>query len=229
MLFEFTIKRQKRKTMALHVLDDASVEVRVPKWLAKREIDRFVKERSDWVVQQQQKRQQRLAAKPRFTQSERHPYLGQSLPLNIQAAGRNSVTVTDAAINLWAREPEDPQFIQSLLKEGYRAHAKKLFAERLQHFFSIMTLSCPKPELKVRVMKRRWGSTSNKKSASKSTITLNLELMKYPLDCIDYVVVHELCHLLEMNHSPQFYSHIAKVIPDWRKHELLLEQLALDH
>lgn len=221
MPFEFTVKRQKRKTMALHVLEDARVEVRVPKWLAKREIDKFVKERSRWVVQQREKRLQKMALTPGFTQGELQPYLGASYPLNIQKSSRNAIVFGEKNIIINSKEPDNTELTQSILREGYRAKAKLLFAQRLNYFFELMDLTCSKPDLKVRVMKRRWGSCS-----SKGIVTLNLELMKYPQSCIDYVVVHELCHLLEMNHSPRFYRHLAKAMPDWRQREQLLEQLS---
>ena len=207
--------------MALHVLEDARVEVRVPKWLAKREIDKFVDERSEWVQQQRNKRLQKIAQRPGFTHGERQPYLGENFLLHIQKANRNSIVFTDHSINIAAREPDDSHSIQAILREGYRAQAKPLFAARIKHYFEKMHLACPQPELKVRAMKRRWGSCS-----SKGIITLNLELMKYPLSCIDYVVVHELCHLLEMNHSPRFYRHLAKTMPDWRQREQLLERIS---
>ena len=221
MAVEFSIKRQRRKTLALHVLEDASVEVRAPKWVAKRDIELFVRQRSQWVLDQQHKRRQQLAAKPGFTQGQKHPYMGQHYPLLIAASASNHVSFQASAINIAAKKTGSPELIESILKEGYRAQAKKHFAERLKHFFPQLPITSEMPELKLRYMRSRWGSCS-----SRNIITLNVELIKYPSACIDYVVVHELCHLLEMNHSPRFYRHLASIMPDWRQREIQLEQLA---
>ncbi|WP_019528950.1 M48 family metallopeptidase [Dasania marina] len=221
MAFDYAIKRQRRKTMALHVLEDASVEVRVPKWLAKREIERFVSERRDWVSQQQQKRRSVLAKKPGFQSHAMHPYLGESYPLQISAASKNSVSLQAGQFKVSATLPQDEAHIKKCLTEWYRGQSKTFFVQRLQFYFPQLPINKKFPQLKVRVMKRRWGSCS-----SVGVVTLNVELMKYPLACIDYVVVHELCHMLEMNHSRRFYHYLASIFPDWRQRELLLEQLA---
>ena len=67
-------------------------------------------------------------------------------------------------------------------------------------------------------MNKRWGSLS-----PKGTLTLNLNLIKAPVDCIDYVIVHELCHLIQPNHSPKFYKLIKKLMPDYQKLKNKLE------
>ena len=75
--------------------------------------------------------------------------------------------------------------------------------------------------VEVRAMKRRWGSCRRN-----GKITLNLALMKYPLECIDAVIVHELCHLLEFNHSPRFYAHMTRAMPTWKQWDRMLTRLA---
>ena len=82
-------------------------------------------------------------------------------------------------------------------------------------------LGLPAPQLRVRKMRSRWGSCSRS-----AVITLNLELIRMPLPCIDYVITHELCHLVEFNHGPRFYALQARFIPDWKERKRLLETLA---
>lgn len=221
MTFDYSIKRQRRKTMALHVLDDASVEVRVPKWLAKREIEKFVNERRSWVLNQQQKRRLRLASVAGYSDGQQHGFLGEKYPLVIEVAKQNSVTFESGAWLINSKSPNDELHVKKQLTEWYRAQAKPHFVERIATYFPQLPITKAMPELKVRAMKSRWGSCS-----SLGVVTLNLELMKYPQSCIDYVVVHELCHMLEMNHSKRFYCYLASVFPDWRQRELLLEHLA---
>ena len=221
MPFEYKIKRQRRKTLAVHILDDASVEVRAPQWLAKKEIDQFVAERANWVISRQEKRKQLLNCQPSFKNGQQHRYLGEQYPLVINPAARNKLIYNQRQWLVAAKEPHNQVLIKKLLQEWYRSQAKQLFVERLGFFYKQLPITKNIPTLKVRSMKSRWGSCT-----SLGVITLNLELIKYPLSCIDYVIVHELCHMLEMNHSPRFYKLLASVLSDWRGRELMLEQLA---
>lgn len=221
MPFEYAIKRQRRKTMALHVLEDASVEVRVPTWLAKRDIEKFIHERAAWVLDQQQKRLVTLKSKPAYHSGELHYFLDQAYVLQIKKGLKKKVQCQDQHIVITSPLTEDAALIKKLLVEWYRAQAKIHFQQRLAYYFPRLPINKALPQLKIRHMKRRWGSCS-----SLGVVTFNLDLMKYPQACIDYVVVHELCHMLEMNHSRQFYYYLATVFPDWRQRELLLERLA---
>ena len=78
------------------------------------------------------------------------------------------------------------------------------------------------PTIQVRRMKTRWGSCSKK-----GQILLNTDLVQAPIACIDYVIVHELCHLIVPNHSPRFYSLLDQSMPDWRARKLKLEKCAI--
>jgi predicted metal-dependent hydrolase len=78
------------------------------------------------------------------------------------------------------------------------------------------------PKLQIRLMRRRWGSCTRQ-----GKIILNLELIKMPPQCIDYVITHELCHLIERNHTDKFYRILALVIPEWKKIKERLERFPL--
>ena len=84
-----------------------------------------------------------------------------------------------------------------------------------QRFPGILTA----PELRLRSMRRRWGSCSRQ-----GRVTLNVELVKLPLTLIDYVIAHELCHLFEFNHGKKFYQLLEHVMPDWKQREVMLKQ-----
>jgi predicted metal-dependent hydrolase len=220
--FDYVIKRQRRKTIALHVLDDATVEVRAPKWVPKIELIKFVEQRVDWIVEQRHKRIQKLALKPQFKDGQYHYYLGERYRLNISVAGRASVDVLDDCLFLKVRDPSNTEQIRKALEGWYRSQASECFEQRLFFCFE----SFPDwfqdkyimPKIIIRKMRRRWGSCS-----SKGEVTLNLMLMKMPLACIDYVITHELCHFEAFHHGASFYQLLSAVMPDWKERELLIE------
>lgn len=217
MSIAYRLKRQQRKSLAVHILEDASVEVRAPKWLAEKEIEAFVLQRKAWIYAQQEKKQQWLNAKPGYATGQLHPYFGQTYPLLIASAKQRHVEFTGKAIEMVLPKPDDKLAVKRLLKDWYRQQAQDCFEKRLSCYFPRLPVSTKMPSLKLRTMKRRWGSCS-----SRGVITLNTELIKYPIEAIDYVIMHELCHLLEMNHSVAFYRLLESLCPDYKQREALL-------
>lgn len=108
------------------------------------------------------------------------------------------------------------------LKRWYRQQAEQRFHQRLTHWMRHIDWLDKTPELKLRTMTSRWGSCS-----AKGRITLNTQLIKTPPECLDYVIVHELCHLREMNHGPAFYRLQAAILPDWQQRKQQLTKFPL--
>lgn len=223
--FNYYIKRQRRKTMALHVLADATVEVRVPEWVAKSTITQFVEQRSSWVVQQRQMRLQKLSQKPAYRDQAQHYFLGERRSLSIASVVDQcpqSGVVSDK-IQLKVRAPASELKVEKALLEWYRAQAARIFTERLlicyESFPSQGLPFRPLPKLIIRKMRRRWGSCSRR-----GEITLNLMLIRLPIKCIDFVINHELCHLWVFNHSQPFYNLLDQAMSEWRECEALIEQ-----
>ena len=223
--FEYIVRRQRRKTIALHVLPDASVEVRAPKWVPNRELAAFVEQRADWVVARRREAMQKLAQRPSFIPGQLHYFLGQRYPLSLSRAPRAVVQWEQGVFHVATADPADPAQVERALERWYRQRALGLFEERLfaciESFPAWFQDRYPPPELKIRKMRRRWGSCS-----SRGVITLNLALVKMPLECIDYVICHELCHLQEFHHGRAFYQLLAQVVPAWKQRESLVELFA---
>jgi predicted metal-dependent hydrolase len=219
MALDYRLKRQRRKTLALHVLDDATIEVRVPKWVSKRDIEHFFIQRRDWALDQQDKMRQKLLAKPQFVDGAVHSLMGRPVTLKVQDADQITVELIDGIAQLRLSGSDQPERIKQVWQRWCRKQAEKLFAERLAYWLKNMPEATPQPTLKLRMMRRRWGSCT-----SRHVITLNTRLIELPLDCIDYVIVHELCHLWELNHSKAFYTLLEKILPDWRERESHINQ-----
>lgn len=125
-----------------------------------------------------------------------------------------------AFITVTAPEQE-PTAIKSALDAWYRQRARELFADRLAAVAAPLRWVKQLPPTRLQFMTVQWGSCS-----PSGRITLNPLLVKAPRECIDYVLLHELCHLLHHNHSPKFYRTLDRHMPNWRVVKEKLDNLA---
>lgn len=102
---------------------------------------------------------------------------------------------------------------EKVLNKWYREKIIVIFKERLDYYYNIFNEDIPYPSLKIREMKTRWG-VCNKKN---NTVTLNLNLIKYDYDCLDYVIVHELSHFVHFNHSKEFWNTVGVYYPNYKE------------
>jgi predicted metal-dependent hydrolase len=122
------------------------------------------------------------------------------------------VKLTRGYFYINVQDKHDTERVQALLTEWYRRQAQQVFKERLDLCFAkLRFLDLDYPEWTIRQMQTRWGSCT-----PEGTIILNLKLIQAPKVYIDYVVMHELCHLKEPNHGARFYELLGHVMPDWR-------------
>lgn len=135
--FSYTLKRQRRKTIAVHVLADASVEVRAPKWLPKHEITAFLQPRAGWVQEQRQRLLLKQARTPDYADGQRHFYLGQRYELRVIRARKIHVQLAGGALQISVTDPTDNRKVQAALERWYRLQAAALFEERLFACFEV--------------------------------------------------------------------------------------------
>ncbi len=166
---EYELIRSQRKTLAVEIKTDGRVIVRAPMRLPKRDIERFLIEKSDWI------RIHRAKVLARQAQEEAHPVSA----------------LTDAQLL------------------GLKKRASVVIPERVAHFAPLVGVDYG--NITVRSQKTRWGSCS-----SKGNLNFNCLLLLAPPQVLDYVVVHELCHRKQMNHSPRFWAEVARVMPDYK-------------
>ena len=169
MTITYNLIRSRRKTLAVEIKSDGQIIVRAPYRMPKKEIDRFVLEKADWIEKHLNTVKKRQAARPqtkRLTSDE-------------------------------IRELADKALID--------------IPERVRHYAPYVGVSYGR--ITIRNQKTRWGSCS-----AKGNLNFNCLLMLAPPEVRDYVVVHELCHRLEMNHSTRFWAQVEKVLPNYRIH-----------
>lgn len=215
-VIEYTLTYCRRKTIGIYVSAEAGVEVRVPYFVARAEAERFVVEKQDWIRRKQQEFSQRpVRHEPQFAWGAPHYLLGEPVRFHCDPAQPHDILLP-------GRLTDSDQRIGNQIQGWYRQEARQLYNERHDFWRDRMSfMDLPPSVIDIRAMKRRWGSCRRN-----GKITLNLALMKYPLECVDAVIVHELCHLLEFNHSRRFYAHMTRAMPEWKKWDRLLVELA---
>ncbi len=222
-LIDYNLEFVERKTLGIKVYPDKSVNVSAPQESSIEKIREKLKRKASWIIKQQDffLSFHPLTPARKFVSGETHLYLGRQYRLKLHQSSVESVKLTGGYINVRAKNIGDKNVIESLLKIWYKEKAAQHFTELFNELKPISTSFYEDdPELKYRWMKKRWGSCDKN-----GIIHLNLELIKTPKKCIEYVIVHELCHLKYLNHSIAFYSLLEKVYPDWKTTKNKLERL----
>ena len=214
---EYTLNRSKRKTIALYIRD-GGLEVRAPLKMPKHEIDRFVASKEKWINDKLAKSNERAALRESFTlgYGDFVAYRGGQFP--IEAKGGNRIGFDDVRFYM----PPDlaPEQIKSACVMIYRMLARRDLTEKAHLFAKRMSVA--PAIIRITGAKTRWGSCSAKKS-----INFSWRLIMADDQTIDYVVVHELAHLMEMNHSPQFWKIVEGIIPDYKALRARLRELQI--
>lgn len=210
---QLQIIRAKRKSLAIHVFPgERPAEVRVPLKCPWFEIDQFIESRLDWLVDALQK----MAAEPEdshFRSGELHGYLGKTYVLEA-CFGRNGVVMTPDKLWVSCKEPGSEALVQKVFYDFLRRESEPIFRERMDHCLVDFPIPVVPTGLRVRRMRARWGSCSEK-----GEICLNTLLAQKSTDVIDMVITHELCHLVHFQHDRQFYQLMDRAMPDWRVRE----------
>lgn len=212
---EFKVVYSRRRTLGISVLPDATVVVRVPLRTSDKTIIRIVEEKSEWIKKHRDSYKHLHQNKPgkSFFDGEKHLFRGNEVVLKIEKSAKPFVWFSDGIIDMGLLKPEDPKAIKRLLYSGYKREAGQLFPELLDRMVLKHENQNFKPAgLVIRSTKRRWGSCSNK-----GLITLSTELIKLDNRHIEYVIVHELCHLKHHNHSSRYYELLSELFPDWKE------------
>ena len=214
-MIEYTLSRSNRKTVALYVRD-GFIEVRAPKRMAKRDIDRFVASKEQWAKRKLAELKKRAEEKREFllNYGELVTYRGKEYPIT----GRQGIDSGIDYAGFYMPEGLTEAHIKENCIQIYRENANLYLPERTFYFAEILSVR-PK-SVKISNAKSLWGSCSRKKS-----INYSWRIMMADDDVIDYLVVHELAHLIELNHSARYWKIVEKLLPDYRARRAKLRTL----
>ncbi len=219
---EYTLKRSSRRTISIRIKNTGQIIVGCPLKTPFTYIEKLLSEKERWIVQKLEEIRVKSPAviEKSFESGDLFYYLGKSYRLKIvekSITKKADLHFEDELMVLEISRADDKDKIKSSLKSWYISKAAELLVERIRIYSSVVGVS-PK-KVTVKEQKTRWGSCS-----SKGNINLNWKLVMSPLSVVDYVVIHELCHMKEMNHSGRFWELVEAVMPEYKVYRKWLKE-----
>jgi len=218
MLEGVKIVRKDVKNITLKVRPSGEAILTAPKAAGDDHIKFIMQKRAKWIAQKRAFFASFKTPQKEYVSGEDFKYLGRSYRLKVVQSKEERVKLQCGYLELFVKDKSDIKRKENLIYEWYYEKATLYFFNILQEFNKIVKQDIK--SVKIRQMKTRWGSCNS----YKSYINLNIELIKKPKACIEYVVFHELAHLLYSNHSKKFYDYLTLYMPDWQKRKEILER-----
>lgn len=214
----YTLLKTKRKTIGITVDRNGEVKVSAPLRISEKQIKEVVQKKADWIIKKVNeviKRNSNLVCR-QFASGEKFLYLGKEYTLEIveKDLSKDEVLMQEDTMAVYISqglsEESRKQAIKEALIKWYRQRFTEIVKERIEKYS--LQLKVAPCKVVIKDQKTRWGSCSKK-----GNINLNWRLVMAPLDVIDYVVVHELCHLKVMNHSKDFWNLVESILPEYHE------------
>ena len=216
----YDVEFVRRKTLGIFVDPDGSVLLKAPIDATREQIRQKVHKRAAWILRQ--KRFFESFGTPttqhRYVSGESHLYLGRQYMLKVIKSDTNAVHYQNNILEVECRHKKDAGI---LLQTWYRQRANIKFQEYATPIIEQFSVYGVKPQhLSIKTMNKRWGYCT-----AEGDIFLNPRLICAPRGCIEYVIIHELCHLVHRNHTKDFYTLLTREMPHWEKWKAKLERI----
>lgn len=217
------LQRRSYKRLVLSVTRQGDIRISAPTRISHQAIQTFLRAQKPWLDARLAQIPPQQNAQRDYGDNSCHPYLGREIRLRLHHAARASYQFSAADDSLHLSVPTE-NAVLTTLKQFYRVEAQRLLPVRVQAQLAKTPWVAKMPEIRLRWMKAQWGNC-----AQKGHLTFNTQLIKAAPDLIDYVILHELCHLQEFNHSPRFYALMDAVAPNWRDSKAALDTHTHDY
>jgi len=221
-IIDYDIEFAQRKTLSICVNPDSSVCLKAPIDATLEQIQQKVHKRASWILKQKRFFESfgTSTTKRQYISGESHLYLGRQYMLRVKESNVNAVHYQNNIIEIECRHKKDAGI---LLQTWYRQRANVKFQEYAQPIIEQFSIYGVKPQsLSIKKMDKRWGYCT-----IDGHITLNPRLICAPRCCIEYVITHELCHLIYRSHNKEFYALLTKEMPHWEKWKNKLERILM--
>lgn len=215
------LERKRVKNVNLTIYPpDGRVRISAPHRMSEKKLHQVIRSKLPWIKRHRTQIKSKAWVKPyKYVSGERHAFMGEVYQLDvIQHDAAPSIEIqADDKILLRVRRGSRREKREKVLREWYRAELKKLIPPLIARWEPVIGVEVA--EWGVKRMKTRWGSCNTKAHR----IWVNLELAKHPIERLEYIVVHEMVHLLEHRHNKRFYAYMDRFLPEWRQHREALK------
>ncbi|MDY6854202.1 MAG: SprT family zinc-dependent metalloprotease [Thermodesulfobacteriota bacterium] len=221
----YCLHRTDRKRLRIVVSPELTVDIFAPNSASVEEVKKAINRKAAWIIKTLDKLESYhpLPMPKRYLSGETLVYLGRQYRLKIENDSKRSAKLLGRFLCIWVEDKKDTQSVKKSVEAWYRKRAHETLVRYMEKCYRIASRhGIPEPDMVIRLMRRRWGSCS-----PSGRITLNVNLVKVPVHCIEYVIMHELCHLKNHNHSKAFYSLLTRCMPDWRHRKEALDKFRL--
>ena len=222
----YSLERKPVRNLNLRVRKDGRVYVSADAYIPCGEIDAFVVSKAPYIQKALDHFHEMAQYRPQpkqYVSGETFTILGRGLRLQVTQAAKESISADGVYIQLSVRDLRDIERKRRIVNRFLDQQCRMVFCDVMDMLYpSFQKYGVQKPSLRIRDMETRWGSCL----AKKGIITLNKRLLEAPRHCIEYVVMHELCHMVHPNHSRQFYAFLTMLMPDWKERKQYLDKTA---
>lgn len=222
----FALEWKDVRNLNLRVRKDGSVYVSASPAVTEDEVDAFVASKAGFILNAKKKFQEAMLYRPQpkqYVSGESFTVLGHGLRLEVIPSEKESISSDGVFLRLYVKNPNDFEKKQRMVRNFLNKQCRLVFSEILNETYPIFEkYGVEMPILRIRDMETRWGSCL----AKKGIVTLNRRLLEAPRNCIEYVVMHEMCHFMHPNHSKHFYAFLTMLMPDWKERKQVLDKSA---
>lgn len=209
------IIKKKVKRITIKVQDEKTIEIVAPKYVSDSYIRTLLIEKREWIERKLKEIGERKQNISQLNEGDMIFYLGKKYRLHLIKSSKNIALFKDGIMTLYMIDTDNFQLKQEILNIWYRNKGKEIFLPILQKYLNLTGKTIERVSIKT--IKTRWGSCN----PALHTINLNSEMLKKDIKFIEYVILHEIAHLTHPNHSQDFYSYVAKFMPDWQERKSL--------
>jgi len=214
----------RRRTVGIYLEPGGRLNVLAPAGLGIETIERVLRRRLPWIRRTKRELEELPPPPParQWVNGETHRYLGRQYRLKLLSGPVKSVRLAGAYFIVTLPDPRKREAVQELMESWYRRRARAVIEQRGRRLLGETTwLEIPElPPFSIKALTHRWGSTTKS-----GRITFNVDVVKLPGGCLDYVIAHELVHLKIPNHSAAYWRMLRRVMPDWEKWRNRLAQV----
>ncbi|MGI6337413.1 MAG: M48 family metallopeptidase [Eubacteriales bacterium] len=219
----YQLERKPVKNLNLRIRKDGSTYVSANNLVTVSKVDEFVVKKGAYILSSLKRFRELEQYSPQpkqYVSGETFYILGRGMRLQVSEGNKDNISSDGVYISLQVRDISDVTRKERIVSTYLDQQCKEYFNEIIEGIYPLFQkYGVLQPLLRIRDMETRWGSCLTKKGI----ITLNKRLLEAPRNCIEYVVMHELCHFVYPNHSKQFYDFLTALMPDWKERKKALD------